>query len=97
MNRIKADGGVSQNKFILQFLSDILGIEIEHSANTETTALGATFMAGLATGFWSSEDDLTKIRKVDSVYKPQMSKEERKKKYAVWKDIIARSLNYKIA
>lgn len=95
-NKIKADGGVSQNKFILQFLSDILGIDVEHSGNPETTALGAAFMAGLATGFWKSKEELVKVRKVDKVYTPQMSEEERKKKYYRWKDIISRSLNYEI-
>lgn len=95
VTRIKADGGVSQNKFILQFLSDILGLEIEHSANPETTALGATFMAGLETGFWKSEEEINKIRKFDKIYKPQIGKEERKAKYKGWKDIIKRSLDFK--
>lgn len=95
VKKIKADGGVSQNKFVLQFLSDILRMEVEHSANPETTALGAAFMAGLAAGFWKSHEDLLQIRKVDKVYTPQMSEEVRKKKYSYWKDIVTRSLNYK--
>lgn len=95
VNMIKADGGVSQNKFVLQFLADILGIEVHHSAETETTALGAAFMAGLETGFYNSLDDLKEISKVDKVYSPEMEKKHRELKYKCWQDIIHRSLNYK--
>ncbi|TFF87961.1 MAG: hypothetical protein EU548_09525 [Promethearchaeota archaeon] len=94
VKRMKADGGVSENKFLLQFLSDILGLEIEHSKIPETTALGAAFVAGLKSGFWDSKQDLKSIRRVDKVYKSQMSEEERNKKYSFWKNIIHRSLNY---
>ncbi|MHA1272662.1 MAG: glycerol kinase 5 [Promethearchaeota archaeon] len=94
IKKIKADGGVSQNKFVLQFLADILGIEVEHSGNPETTALGATFMAGLEIGYWNSEEDLQGIRKIGELYKPKMNDEERKRKYECWKDIVSRSLNY---
>jgi len=94
VKKIMVDGGVSQNKFVLQFLSDILGMEVEHSANPETTALGAAFMAGLAVGFWKSEEELLQLRRVEKIYKPQMTEEERKKKYSCWKDIISRSLRY---
>ncbi|MHA1294322.1 MAG: FGGY-family carbohydrate kinase, partial [Promethearchaeota archaeon] len=94
INKIVLDGGVSKNKFILQFLSDILGMDVEHSGNPETTALGAAFMAGIETGFWKSEEELNQIRKIDQIFKPQLTKEEREKKYQKWKDIVSRSLNY---
>ncbi|MHA1195548.1 MAG: glycerol kinase 5 [Promethearchaeota archaeon] len=96
INVIRADGGVSRNNFLLQFLSDITGLKVERAANPETTALGAAFMAGLATGFWNSKDELLKIRKIDKVFEPKMSEEEREKRYDFWKDIIKRSLNYQI-
>jgi len=94
LKTIKADGGVSQNKFILQFLSDILGVKVERSVHPETTALGAAFMAGLESGYWKSEQELIEICKKGETYTPQMSVEERKKRYSYWKDIISRSLNY---
>ncbi|TXT60266.1 MAG: putative glycerol kinase [Promethearchaeota archaeon] len=90
---IKADGGVSQNEFILQFLSDILGKKIEHSLDPEMTALGTAFMSGIATGFWKSKEELISIRRADT-YSPIMTEEERESKYAFWNDIIRRSLNY---
>lgn len=94
VDKIKADGGVSQNTYVLQFLADILGMEVEHSQNPETTALGAAFIAGLATNFWESRNQLKEIRKVDNIYKPKMSEERRQSLYNAWKDIIRRSLDY---
>ncbi|TFG00794.1 MAG: hypothetical protein EU541_01310 [Promethearchaeota archaeon] len=95
VDKIKADGGVSQNKYVLQFLSDILGMEVEHSKNPETTALGAAFIAGLSTGFWESREKVKSIRKIDKVYTPQIEEERRNELYNTWKDIVRRSLNYK--
>jgi len=69
-------------------------MEVEHSQNPETTALGAAFIAGLATNFWKSREELKEIRKIDKIYEPRMSKERREKLYSVWKDVIRRSLNY---
>lgn len=94
VNEIKADGGVSQNKFLLQFLSNILGITVKHSSQPETTALGAAFMAGLESGFWDSKDEILKINTFEEIYTPEMKKEKRQEKYSCWKDIIARSLDY---
>ena len=94
VEKIKADGGVSQNKFVLQFLSDILGKKVEHSQNPETTALGAAFIAGLATGFWNSREELLNLIKTEKIYTPLMSDKIRIRKYGYWKDIINRSLNY---
>jgi glycerol kinase len=95
VQRIKADGGVSQNKFILQFLADLLGIEVEHSADFDTTALGAAFIAGLGAGLWKDKEELLKVRHIDKVFTPQITDEEREIKYEIWKDIISRSLNYR--
>ncbi len=95
VDKIKADGGVSQNKYVLQFLADILGIQVEHSQNPETTALGAAFIAGLSTGFWKSKEELKSVRKVDKVYTPQIDEERRRELYSFWKDVVRRSLNYK--
>jgi glycerol kinase len=91
---IKADGGVAQNKFFLQALADILGLKVEHSENPETTALGAAFIAGLKSGFWQSQEQVKKFRKIDKVYTPQISLEEREKKYEQWKEIVNRSVKY---
>ncbi|MFO8018863.1 MAG: FGGY family carbohydrate kinase [Promethearchaeia archaeon] len=94
VNEIKTDGGVSQNRFLLQFMSDILGTTVKHSSQPETTALGAAFMAGLESGFWASKEEILNINTFEEVYYPKMSEEKRNEKYSSWKDIIARSLDY---
>jgi glycerol kinase len=95
ITQIKADGGVSRNQYFLQFLSDILGLKVIHSEHPEPTALGAAFMAGLATGFFKSKEELVKLCQTNEVYEPQISKEKRNNLYASWKDIVKRSLNYR--
>ncbi|TXT58212.1 MAG: putative glycerol kinase [Promethearchaeota archaeon] len=94
IERINADGGVSQNKFFLQALANILGLEVAHSKNPETTALGAAFIAGLKSGFWDTKQQITNLCVVDKIYTPQISEEEREEKYSQWKDIVRRSLQY---
>ncbi len=93
-NLVKTDGGVSQNGFFLQFLSDLLNLELKRPSNLETTALGAAFFSGLATGFWKSKEEILNLILMDKSFFPSMEDIERKKKYTSWKDIIKRSLNY---
>jgi glycerol kinase len=69
-------------------------MEVEHSQSPETTGLGAAFISGLSTGFWNSKKELKDLRKVDKIYKPEISKEEREEKYRCWKEIVNRSLKY---
>jgi glycerol kinase len=94
--KIKVDGGVSKNKFLCQFLSDILGIEVEYFSHPEPTALGAAYMAGLAAGYWKSEEQLKSLMKKGTVYRPSIDEKERIKRYACWKNIIRRSLRYNV-
>ncbi|RZN66487.1 MAG: glycerol kinase [Candidatus Methanolliviera hydrocarbonicum] len=91
---IKADGGASENDFLLQFISDIVDVEVERPVNLETTAIGAAYLAGLAVGYWKSEEDILKHRKVDKRFKPKMGEEEREKLYNGWKRAIERSLDW---
>lgn len=94
IKKMKIDGGVSQNRFICQFLSNILGIDVEYYPHPEPTALGAAFMAGLASGYWKSEDEIETLMKFGEVFTPQMDKETRQKNYALWKNVIQRSLHW---
>jgi glycerol kinase len=91
---IKADGGASENDFLLQFISNIVDVEVERPVNLETTAIGAAYLAGLAVGYWKSEEDILKHRKVDRKFKPMMGGEERKKLYNGWKRAVERSLDW---
>jgi glycerol kinase len=87
---IRVDGGMSRNDWVMSFLSDILGAEVERPVITETTALGAAFLAGLQAGVFASMDTLTQCWESDSVFTPRLSKEERDEAYNGWKAAVER-------
>lgn len=84
LKELNVDGGASGNDFLMQFQSDILNKEVIRPEVTETTAAGAAFLAGLATGFWTDKDLLLK-RKVDKEFTPNMNEPERIELYKGWK------------
>lgn len=94
IEKLRVDGGAVANTFLMQFQADILGIPVEVSKITETTALGAAYLAGLAVSFWESQEELSQIWQVDRVYKPQMSREKRERLLEGWKRAVQRSLNW---
>ncbi|MGG7078848.1 glycerol kinase GlpK [Clostridium sardiniense] len=87
---IKVDGGASKNEFLMQFQSDITDKEVTRPIITETTALGAAYLAGLAVGYWKSKDEIAKSWYVSETYKPNFCDEERNKLYSGWKKAIER-------
>jgi glycerol kinase len=87
---LRVDGGASNNDLLMQFQADILGIQVDRPKMVETTAAGAAMLAGLGSGFWKSADDLKEARKVDELYTPKMSAEERKRLYDGWKEAVRR-------
>ncbi len=89
--RLYVDGGASANGFLMQFQSDLLGFEIIRPVIRETTALGAAFLAGLATGFWKSKDDLKNLIETDKIYRPSGLCGMRKKTMIGWREAVARS------
>jgi len=91
---LKVDGGAVANDFLMQFQADIIGTRVERPKLTETTALGAALLAGLAVGFWSSIDEIQKGVQIDRVFESNMTNEERKKRYKGWKKAVSRSLNW---
>ena len=91
VNTIKADGGASRNDFLLQFLADILDVEVERPQMLEATALGAAFFAGIAGGYWKYPDDITRIRRVDRMFTPDMEGGMRETLYAGWKKAVGRA------
>lgn len=84
LKELNVDGGASVNNFLMQFQSDILNESVIRPEFVETTAAGAAFLAGLATGFWTNEDLLSK-RKIDKEFKPRMNEAERNELYKGWK------------
>ena len=91
---LRVDGGASVNNFLLQFQSDLLRKPIDRPQMVETTAFGAAFLAGLATGVWSSVDEIKKLRKSDRVFEPIMDESDAEKLHATWLRAVERSANW---
>jgi glycerol kinase len=89
---IRIDGGMAANDWLCQFLADILEVSVERPRNLETTALGAAFHAGLATGLWSGLDGLPDTFAGASRFEPRMESAERQRLIAGWKDAVRRTL-----
>jgi glycerol kinase len=94
LDELKVDGGVTANTLCMQIQADILGVEVSKPVVAETTALGAAYAAGLATGFWASPDDLRENWQEDQRWVPQISEDERAAGYEGWKKAIERTLNW---
>ncbi|MBY6363203.1 glycerol kinase GlpK [Rhodococcoides corynebacterioides] len=91
---LKVDGGMVVNELLMQFQSDILGVDVVRPVVAETTALGAAYAAGLAVGFWASEDEIRENWAEDKTWTPSMDDAERAKLYAGWKKAVTRTLDW---
>ena len=91
---LRVDGGGTANNLLMQFQSDILGIDIERHAIAETTALGAAYMAGLATGFWQNTDEIAVNWESDRPFVPTMEESQRERLYSDWQRAVQRSRNW---
>ena len=90
LKEMRVDGGATANNFLMQFQADILGSPIVRPADIETTALGAAYLAGLATGVFKSLDELSRFWRSELVFEPKMSVDRRKELLAGWADAVAR-------
>jgi glycerol kinase len=88
---LRADGGGTANRFLMQFQSDVLGIPVDVAAIRETTALGAAFLAGLAVGVWRTPEELRRRRSVEAQFEPAMSRDQSDALYAAWRRAVERS------
>jgi len=85
---LRVDGGGAANAFLMQFQADILGMPIQRAAVTETTALGAAYLAGLAVGLWRDTAEITRRWRAAETYEPSMSADQRETLYAGWKRAV---------
>jgi glycerol kinase len=88
---LRVDGGAARNDFLCQFQADILGVPLERPATTETTALGAAYLAGLATGFWQDESELKAHLKIERRFEPAMEASRREDLCAGWRRALERA------
>lgn len=94
LKTLKVDGGAVSNNFLMQFQSDMLGVPVERPVFTETTAMGAAFLAGLAVGFWTDRTEIATRLEIDRRFAPVMPLEVREKKYRGWKKAVERSRSW---
>jgi len=94
LTQLRVDGGMVVNELLMQFQSDILDVAVIRPKVTETTALGAAYAAGLATGFWKNTDDLKRNWGVARTWQPAMSKEQRSRLYGSWQKAVTRSFGW---
>lgn len=91
LKELRVDGGPTRNNFLMQFQSDILANSVVRTNIEEISAMGSVFMAGLATGFWSSIEEISNLRLVENTFEPGMESEEIEKLYAGWKTAVKRA------
>jgi glycerol kinase len=94
LKELKVDGGAVSNNFLMQFQADILGVPVSRPKITETTALGAALLAGLAVGFWKNKQELSDRWSMDKSFVPQMEEQNRAKLYKNWKKAVSKALNW---
>lgn len=94
LQALKVDGGAVANNLLMQFQSDILGVPVDRPVVTETTALGAAYLAGLAVGVWANKEDLIQNWQLNRRFEPTMGAEERAKLYAGWQKAVKRSMDW---
>lgn len=91
LSRLAVDGGASANNFLMGFQADISGCEVVRPANTEVTSLGAAYIAGLSSGFWKNLEEVRGNVKVDRVFFPEMSEEQRESLLEGWRRAVKKS------
>ncbi|CDO03227.1 Glycerol kinase [Oceanobacillus picturae] len=92
---LRVDGGAVNNDFLVQFQSNILGLQVERPVVTETTALGAAYLAGLAVGFWESKEEIANQWKVDTTFESEINEDEREQLYNGWKKAVKAAQEFK--
>lgn len=94
LQALKVDGGAVANNLLMQFQADILGVPVDRPQVTETTALGAAYLAGLAVGFWKNKQDLVQNWQLENRFAPDMDETNRENLYKGWQKAVKRSLDW---
>ena len=94
LNELRVDGGAAVNDFLMQFQADLVGVNVVRPKITETTALGAAYLAGLAVGFWKSQDEIASLWEQERTFVPNLSSNEAGARIAVWRHAVERTKNW---
>jgi len=95
LQKLRVDGGVVKNNFLMGFQSDILNVPVERPVVNETTALGAAYLAGLAVGFWKDREEIAENWKVDRSFGVTMAEEQRNQLYNGWQAAVEATIRFK--
>ena len=95
LKTLRVDGGVVKNNFLMQFQSNLLNVSVERSQINETTALGAAYLAGLAVGYWSSQDEIIQNWTIERTFLPNMEDSDRQHLYNGWKKAVKAAMAFK--
>jgi glycerol kinase len=95
LTTLRVDGGVVKNNFLMNFQCDLLNVPVERPVINETTALGAAYLAGLAVGFWESQEEIAAKWAIDRSFEPNMPEEQRTKLYSGWKKAVNAAMAFK--
>lgn len=96
INVVKATGGATVNNYLMQFQADIMSTPVERPMIMETTALGACYLAGIASNYWASIEDINKNKKDDTVFLPKMEKSNREKLIKGWSKAVEATRHFKV-
>lgn len=94
LTSLRVDGGASANDFLMQTQADIIGAPVKRPRCIETTAMGAAYLAGLATGYWKSREEVKENWAIDQVFEPAIDEEERKQKIKGWNKAVRCSYHW---
>ncbi|PAE43249.1 glycerol kinase GlpK [Bacillus sp. 7884-1] len=95
LKTLRVDGGAVKNNLLMEFQCDILNVPVERTKVSETTALGAAYLAGLAVGFWESQEEISKQWATDRKFIPKMAEEQRDSLYNGWKKAVEAAMTFK--
>ncbi len=91
LNELRVDGGAAANSLLMQYQADLLGVPVVRSRISETTALGAAYLAGLAVGLWKNQSEVAAHWRSDRVFEPAMPSERREQLVAGWRRALERA------
>lgn len=95
LTTLRVDGGAVKNNFLMKFQSDILNVPVERPVIEETTALGAAYLAGIATGFWKDQEEIANYWDIEQTFTPKMEESTRNRLYQGWKKAVEATIVFK--
>jgi glycerol kinase len=94
LKELRVDGGASRNDLLMQFQADIMGVPVVRPKVTETTALGAAYLAGLAVGYWKKPEEIARQWQLERLFEPSMKSDHRESLLSMWHKAVLRAKDW---